>query len=89
VPRPVSRKRCYEGSDLNVHPSSPRDVLERWEAHGGTWRILNLTERLAVVTLCTCYGAPVDELRTGDPELIRFLAASERPDDSSTTTRGQ
>jgi hypothetical protein len=58
--------------------SSPREVLERWEAHGATWRIVSLTERLAVVELCTCYGAPVDELRSSDPDLIRFLAESRR-----------
>jgi hypothetical protein len=54
---------------------SPLAALERWEAHGATWRILTLTERLAVVQLCTCHGTPVDELRSTDPELIRFLSA--------------
>ena len=40
-----------------------------------------LTETLAVVELCTCYGTPVDELRSSDPALIRFLSARERPTD--------
>ena len=56
-------------------PESPLAVLARWEAHGATWRILTLTERLAVVELCTCHGTPVDVLRSSDPEVIRFLAA--------------
>jgi hypothetical protein len=54
-------------------PESPIEILERWEAHGATWRVLMLTGELAVVELCTCYGEPVDELRSGDPELIRFV----------------
>jgi hypothetical protein len=53
----------------------PLAALERWEAAGATWRILTLTERLAVVELCTCHGTPVEELRSSDPELIRFLRA--------------
>ena len=53
-------------------PDSPIEILERWEAHGATWRVLTLTGELAVVELCTCYGEPVEELRSSDPELIRF-----------------
>jgi hypothetical protein len=54
---------------------SPIATLERWEAHGATWRVLVLTEKLAVVELCTCYGTPVDQLRSNDPALLRFLSA--------------
>jgi hypothetical protein len=54
-------------------PESPVEVLERWEAHGAIWRVLELTGELAVVELCTCYGECVDELRSSDPELIRFV----------------
>ena len=49
------------------------EALERWEAHGALWRVLTLTDRLAVVELCTCYGERVDTLRSGDPELLRYL----------------
>jgi hypothetical protein len=38
-----------------------------------------LTEKLAVVELCTCHGTPVDELRSSDAALFRFLAARESP----------
>jgi hypothetical protein len=61
--------------------ASPLEVLERWEAHGATWRVVILTERLAVVELCTCDGTPVDELRSRDPGLISFLSASKHPRD--------
>jgi hypothetical protein len=59
-------------------PESPIEILERWEAHGATWRVLMLTGELAVVELCTCYGEPVDELRSSDPELIHYLAGRRR-----------
>jgi hypothetical protein len=50
-------------------------VLERWEAHGAIWRVLTLTEKLAIVELCTCHGTPVEQLRSSEPEVIRFLRA--------------
>ena len=44
---------------------------------GATWRVLTLTERLAVVELCTCHGAPVEQLRSSDRELIEFLSTEQ------------
>ena len=32
------------------------------------------SNRRGVVELCTCHGEPVDELRSEDPELLRYLA---------------
>jgi hypothetical protein len=58
---------------VNEHDSDVA-TLERWEAHGATWRVVILTERHAVVELCTCYGEHVDTLRSSDPELLRYLA---------------
>lgn len=54
--------------------TSPVMTLERWEAHGAIWRVLTLTQKLAVVELCTCDGVRVEELRSSDPELLRYLA---------------
>jgi hypothetical protein len=53
----------------------PTAVLERWAEHGGVWRTKSLDSAEAVVELLTRYGEPVDELRSSDPELLRFLAA--------------
>ena len=53
---------------------TPIAALERWEAHGATWRVAILTEKLAVVELCTCHGELVDTLRSSDPALLRYLA---------------
>jgi hypothetical protein len=50
-----------------------RAVLARWEEHGAVWRTLHLSDRKAIVELCSCQGEPVDRLESDDPELIRFL----------------
>jgi hypothetical protein len=60
---------------MKPEPEAPLAILRRWEAHGATWRTITLTEKLAVVELCTCYGTPVDRLRSSDPELLRFLSS--------------
>jgi hypothetical protein len=61
---------------------APLATLLRWEAHGAVWRLRYLTEKVAMVDLCTCHGEPVDELRSSDPELLRYLAARPRSDTS-------
>lgn len=53
---------------------SPLLTLERWELSGAIWRTKSLAAEGAIVSLLTCYGEPVDELRSGDPELLRYLA---------------
>jgi hypothetical protein len=59
----------------------PTAVLERWAEHGGVWRTKSLGAGEAVVELLTCYGEPVDELRSSDPELLRFLAENPSSED--------
>lgn len=49
--------------------------LERWEQSGAEWRALEISDELAVVELCTCYGEPVDTLESTDPQLIEYLRA--------------
>ncbi len=56
-----------------MRPPARIEDLERWEAHGATWRTVELTERRAVVELCTCFGEPVDVLASEDPDLIDFV----------------
>jgi hypothetical protein len=60
----------------------PTAVLERWAEHGGVWRTKWLAGEEAVVELLTCYGEPVDELRSSDPALLRFLAEKPSSEDS-------
>jgi hypothetical protein len=52
-------------------------TLERWAECGAVWRVLILTEKLAVVELCTCHGEPVDILRSSDAALLRYLSGRE------------
>ena len=47
----------------------------RWEDSGATWRALEVSDKRAVVELCTCYGEPVDVLSGDAPELIEFVRA--------------
>ena len=53
----------------------PLETLARWEEAGALWRTRSLGEREAVVELCTCHGELVEELRSGDAALLRYLAA--------------
>jgi hypothetical protein len=56
-------------------PKVTVEDLTRWEDNGATWRALEVTDELAVVELCTCYGEPVDVVRGDGPELIAFVRA--------------
>jgi hypothetical protein len=56
--------------------------LRRWEEHGATWRAIEVTDKLAVVELCTCYGEAVDVVQSDSPEVVEFVRAqltAERP----------
>ena len=49
--------------------------LRRWEAGGGTWRVLHLAEREAVVELCACTGEPMERVTGAGRRLLDYLAA--------------
>jgi hypothetical protein len=59
---------------------SPIATLERWEQNGGIWRLRLMDATSAVVDLCACHGEAVDELRSSDPALLRYLAHRRRSD---------
>jgi hypothetical protein len=61
-------------------PESPIDTLKRWEDHGAIWRARSVSETEAVVDLCSCTGEPVDQLRSDDPALLRYLIDRSRSD---------
>ena len=61
---------------------SPLVTIARWEAAGAHWRVDRMTRGTADVQLLSCLGAPVDRLRSSDPELLNYLtcrASSEHP----------
>jgi hypothetical protein len=66
---------------IRAMAESPIDTLVHWEQHGAVWRATWVTETEAVVDLCTCAGEPVDQLRSSDPALLRYLADRPRSDD--------
>jgi hypothetical protein len=48
-------------------------VLERWEGSGAIWKAIHVSEKLAVLDLCTCYGEPVDRIETRDADAIAYV----------------
>jgi hypothetical protein len=56
-------------------PGVTIEDLTRWEEHGAVWRTVEVSDEGAVVELCTCYGEPVDTVRSRAPELIAFVRA--------------
>ena len=56
----------------------PVEILRRWEEHGAEWRLVSMGEERAIVELRTCYGEPVEQLESSDPELLAYLR--ERPE---------
>ena len=59
---------------------SPIETLQRFEAHGGHWRVAAHSATEAVVELCTCAGEPVDQLRVTDRETLDYVAGRPRSD---------
>lgn len=56
-------------------------TLRRWEDAGAHWRLRWRTDEEAEVELLTCVGEPVDRLRSGDPELLAYLARRSSSDE--------
>jgi hypothetical protein len=55
-------------------PSSPVDVLRRWEDSGATWRVVSRTGGHLRIALITCTGdEEMDRLESDDPELLAFV----------------
>lgn len=51
--------------------------LEDWERNGASWRAVEISDRRAVVELCTCSGELMDVVESEDPKLIAFVRAHE------------
>ena len=49
--------------------------LEDWELHGAVWRPLEVSDKRAVVELCSCSGEAMDVVVGDAPELIEFVRA--------------
>jgi len=51
----------------------PLAVLERWELHGAPWRLAWRNGDEVAVDLLSCTGEPMEQLRSSDAELRRYL----------------
>jgi hypothetical protein len=49
------------------------DELERWESFGATWRLVEISDRRAVVDLCQCTGELVEQRGASDPSVLAYL----------------
>jgi hypothetical protein len=49
--------------------------LEDWTLNGASWAPVELTNRRAVVELCTCHGERVDVVESDDPDFIAYVRA--------------
>lgn len=58
-------------------PESAVTTLRRWTDSGATYRVVQLTDELAVVELQTCHGEPVERLESSDPALLDHLRREE------------
>lgn len=61
-------------------PEPPITTLRRWEEQGAIWRARSVSETEAIVDLCACTGERVEQLRSSDPGLLRYLAERSRSD---------
>lgn len=49
------------------------DDLEGWVLSGAHWRVLDISDRRAVVDMCACTGEPMERVETADPAVIGYL----------------
>jgi hypothetical protein len=49
------------------------EVLENWTGAGAVWKTVHVSDALAIVDLCTCYGEPVDRVETRDAAAIAYI----------------
>ena len=53
--------------------------LERWGLFGAEWRVVHLSDRRAIVDLCTCTGEPVERRVSSDPVVVEWIRSSRAP----------
>jgi hypothetical protein len=50
------------------------EIVRRWQASGGTWKVMSRTQSHVAIALCTCVGGEeVQRLTSADADLIAFL----------------
>lgn len=49
------------------------EELERWVAFGATWRVVEISDRGALVDLCQCTGEVEEQRVANDPAVLKYL----------------
>lgn len=56
---------------------SPRPVtiddLEEWVLSGAHWRVVDISDKHAVVDMCSCTDEPMERVESADPAVIDYL----------------
>ena len=72
--RPIRPARLGHWVDAGgVNHALTVEELRRWEDHGASWRVLELSESRVEVELCTCVGEPVDVGVSIDTEVVAYV----------------
>jgi hypothetical protein len=67
---------------MSTEPLTLED-LDRWVGSGAHWRLVDITNELAVVDLCACTGETVERRQSDDPAVIARLRTAPRDLDLS------
>jgi len=49
------------------------EELERWVVFGARWRLVEISDRRAVVDLCQCTGELEEQRESSDPLVLEYL----------------
>ena len=58
---------------LEVRPPLTVEELDRWVAFGATWRVVEISDRRAIVDMCQCTGELVQQWDSSDPVVLDYL----------------
>ena len=63
------------GEIARLDVSAPLTVeeLERWVAFGATWRVVQISDRRAIVDMCQCTGELAQRRDSSDPVVLDYL----------------
>jgi hypothetical protein len=62
-----------EIGSLDVRPPLTVEELEHWVAFGATWRLVEISDRCAVVDMCQCTGELVERRGSDDPIVVAYV----------------
>ncbi|KAA1424328.1 hypothetical protein [Nocardioides antri] len=55
------------------------EVLSRWEATGGSWRVVGRSAERVTVALCSCEDQEMDRVEVTDPDFARRSQLGDEP----------